>query len=969
MSYTRPGNPLNATWGGSSGYSAPGEHLVGSWRQGAIYPVPFRSSVFGSALVTKPQPAFPVGWSSSAFASPFVTLDWQYPPQFEVVRASWVGAAAYTPASGLLNAEWTKGQPKTVQYADPHGFDAQRFGTTAAKRALEYLYPSGSVSSNVGAPLVWNRDQHIAGAGAIQPRNAYGATSVWLYTRYLKPGGADTQAHGTQWASHYLRYVTAAGAGDRTERGTPWVSRSPRDLAPSGIVPPEVMESHVVGGTRYLAPAGTEMTQWGTRIIPEGQVAYPRGFVGDVGAPDVQLHTRYLQASGFQANPDDLRFGRQDVWNLRQIVRQDYDQGDGLNPPGFGQWTGIENRNKEPVPVGWLSERHGYQFIWNKAVLVAPAGVSAPADPPFYQAGSVTHWRRAVAPEGLDSLAPGRWHAAFNKADVLQGRGAEQQDFGRPALENRSRLYDKVGNFDTMAMGTPMVSDAVRTLSFESRYSIEPPALPLPNVKLHTRYVEYTTVGDKSSVGMPVLEIRWTYIAPKWAFHPPAFIGEPALRNVTPELHTGGANHEEFGQAAIRTQWRRVETQYGDMAQWGRPTVRDRRQWAEFVTVGAPPNLAPGPVVTKVGGLPDPQGLQPRGIETPELQVSAPVLNVQQALVRGWNAQAFATPVVALMGARVDVGVTPGEFGMPGIGLRNRVVSVQDRGIDCRTVPPPAAVSPHTIYAVVEAPAQAIENHPRRPLHYVDYDGQGRSIKGIGSGVAVGHKSRTLRLQGFTWESSSDTPRVPQPAVELGTRYIEVPSAQPLRMGVADIRRDKEITTYSPTDFAEVGAAAVAHAPWTGPITSRAEGIAPPSITSPAIDHRHRTRSAPGWDSMRMGGPVPGDTPYQWQGLRVGPLVPTIPEGADTQVFGTPWVSLAVRDLPVQGFDAFACEYDIDNFDKRMRVKVTPVPGPAPMTLSPAGVPAPGVGAPSTRMGAHYIRPDGNAETYRKGAP
>ena len=857
--------------------------------------------------------------------------------------------------------------PSKTQYAFPAGPDALAVGATTARNAAEIIFPgSASSGAQVGAPGIHNRTQVTSGAGAIPPHNGYGTHSVWLYTRYLKPGGADTQAHGTQWASHYLRHITAVGAGDKTARGTPWISRSPRELAPAGFDAMKVLESHVVGGTRHIFPAGTEMTQWGTRIIPEGQVAYPQGFAGEVGAPDVQLHTRYLQASGFQANPDDLRFGRQDVWNLRQIVRQDYDQGDGLNPPGFGQWTGIENRNKTPVPVGWLSERHGYQFIWNKAVLVAPAGVSAPADPPFYQAGSVTHWRRAVAPEGLDSLATGHWHAAFNKADVLHAHGAEQQDFGRPALENRSRLYDKVGNFDTMAMGTPMVSDAVRTLSFESRYSIEPPALPLPNVKLHTRYVEYTTVGDKSSVGMPVLEIRWTHIAPKWAFHPPAFIGEPALRNVTPELHTGGANHEEFGQAAIRTQWRRVETQYGDMAQWGRPTVRDRRQWAEFVTVGAPPNLAPGPVVTKVGGLPDPQGLQPRGIEVPDLQVPAPVLNVQQALVRGWNAQVFAAPVVALMGARVDVGVTPGEFGKPSVGLRNRAVSVQDRGIDCRTVPPPATVSPHTIYAVVEAPAQAIENHPKHSLHYVDYDAYGRSIKGVGSGVAVGHKSRALWPSGF---SSGGADRLPQPSVELGTRYIQVPSAQPLRMGVADIRRDKEITTYSPTDFAEFGSAAVAHAPWTGPITSRAEGIAPPSITSPAIDHLHRTRNAPGWDSLRMGGPVPGDTPYQWQGLRVGPLVPTIPEGADTQVFGTPWVSLAVRDLAVQGFDAYVCEYDIDNFDKRMRVKVTPVPGPAPMTLSPAGVPAPGVGAPSTRMGAHYIRPDGNAETYRKGAP
>jgi len=191
------------------------------------------------------------------------------------------------------------------------------------------------------------------------------------YTRYLTPPGADTQAHGTQWASHYLRYLTAVGAGDKTARGTPWVSHSPRELAPAGFDAMKVLESHVVGGTRFIEPVGTEMTQWGTRIIPEGQTLYPQGFAGEVGTPDVQLYTRYLGAKGFEATPDDLRFPFHHAWNLRQIVQQDYDPNDGLNPPGFGQWTGIENRNKEPVPVGWMSERHGYTSIFNNAVVVA----------------------------------------------------------------------------------------------------------------------------------------------------------------------------------------------------------------------------------------------------------------------------------------------------------------------------------------------------------------------------------------------------------------------------------------------------------------------------------------------------------------------------------------------------------------------------------------------------------------------
>lgn len=315
-------------------------------------------------------------------------------------------------------------RPYTIPPGYRVGLEFGSGGTPGGEK--QYLFP-GRASSGVqfGAPSTFNRTQVVSNAGALPPANGYGTHSVWLYTRYLLPPGAHTQSFGTQWASHYLRYITAAGVGDKTERGTPWISRSPRELAPAGFDAMKVLESHVVGGTRHIFPVGTEMTQWGTRIIPEGQVAYPAGFAGEVGKPDVQLYTRYLHSQSFRTNPDDLRFGRQDVWNLRQIVQQDYDHNDGLNPPPFGQWTAIENRNKAPVPVGWLSERIGYQFIWNKASPMAPPGIEPPADAPTYKAGSVTHWRRELQPGGIDSLASERWHALFNTADVLAPPGAD----------------------------------------------------------------------------------------------------------------------------------------------------------------------------------------------------------------------------------------------------------------------------------------------------------------------------------------------------------------------------------------------------------------------------------------------------------------------------------------------------------------------------------------------------------------
>ena len=848
----------------------------------------------------------------------------------------------------------------------PAGFDACAFGSHAIEIAgVDFVAPSGWLSQHFGQQADIRNNSRFVLAGAISPRDAYGQTWVSHYTRFLQPAGIDAQQHGVQWASHYLRYITSPGVGDKTARGTPWVSRSPRTLEPSGPDMMRVFEAHTVGGTRYIEPVGTEMTEWGTRIIPEGQVTYPEGFAGEVGAPDVQLHTRYLQAQGFATYSDLLRFGRQDVWNLRQVIRQDYDPNDGLNPPGFGQWTNIENRNKEPVPVGWLSERIGYQFIWNKASPVLPYGVAPPADAPTYKAGSVTHWQRDVAPPGLDSFASERWHVAYNNADLLKPSGRDEQAFGQHALENRSRLYDKVGNFDTMATGTPMVADRIRELTFESRYSIEPPPLPLPEVKQYTRYIEYTTVGDKSGVGAPVLDIRWTYIATKWSFHPPAFIGEPALRNVTPELRTGGMNHEEFGQAAIRTQWRRVETTDGDMTQWGSPIVRDRRHWVEFVTAGAPPNIMPGPVVTKVGGLPDPQNITCTGIGIVNDQVPPPLLNLLFAYPEGIHSLRFGQAIVTANSIRVEPGYWEDLMGAHTVATKNRTIAVKP--FDQVFEPSKARVSPHTIWAVVEAPEKAVENHNARGLHYVDHDPLTNLPLKYVPWPTIAHKNRRIYPSGFTWPASYEV--WPAPSIHNARQYASPSGVLTNYFGVPSVPGLQTVEQFYSADSAAVGVPVVDFPPYVGPRTLAPGGISPPAVAQQEVDFFQRTRFAQGWDAMAMGASKPGDTPHQWQGLRVGPLVPNIVDGVCTEQYGTPWVSLAVRDLPVQGWDSFECEYDVSQFDKRMRVTRTPTPKPPTQHITTQVVPSHAVGTPGIKLGAHYIRPDGNAETYRKGAP
>jgi len=81
-------------------------------------------------------------------------------------------------------------------------------------------------------------------------------------------------------------------------------------------------------------------------------------------------------------------------------------------------------------------------------------------------------------------------------------------------------------------------------------------------------------------------------------------------------------------------------------------------------------------------------------------------------------------------------------------------------------------------------------------------------------------------------------------------------------------------------------------------------------------------------------------------------------------------VSLAIRDLFVPGTDFFICDYDIDYFDYRMRVKKTPTPPPTARSVSAYGFNAfDSAISASVSNWMQYIRPDGNADQHRKGAP
>ena len=230
-------------------------------------------------------------------------------------------------------------------------------------------------------------------------------------------------------------------------------------------------------------------------------------------------------------------------------------------------------------------------------------------------------------------------------------------------------------------------------------------------------------------------------------------------------------------------------------------------------------------------------------------------------------------------------------------------------------------------------------------------------------------RHRVISPYGFV--HSSQTWDWPRPSVSLGTRYVAPNGLRTMYFGIPSVPGLQEVSFVGgDTMFTQgIGVPSVAPPPYVGPVTVKPAQIAAPVPPAPYVDFKNRTLGATGWHSLEMGRSRPGDSPYQWQGLRVGPLMPTIPEGFAAEAVGEPWVSLRVRDMPMQGFDAFECTHDMQNFDKRMRVTRTPTPRPPSQGVGAVGIGPASAGTPDARRGTHYIRPDGNADVYRKGAP
>lgn len=861
-----------------------------------------------------------------------------------------------TPAIGYL-----------IRAVKPIGFDRLSLGLPALTKTPELL-PKGHASSVVAAPTVWYKNRVVdlnqKGIDSFKP----GTATAWFRYRYVTPKPWSSSVFAAPVLSHGLRNINALGFV-RDAYGNAWVSQGTRFIEPSSIIKTST-SNHMVGGTRHIKPDGYIATKWGTRIIPESQSVAPFGFTGTFGQTQIGLYTRYLKPFGYISvgNQPADRWGNPKSYNKRQYITQVFDNTSGLVPPKWSEWQSIENKNKTIGPTGFNSQKFGYSKIDNHAAPLLVKGISPPIGGRF-DVSMVSHANRPITPPSIEPPSMSAWAVVHNGARVIRVKGVEQTLFGLAHAEKTRRYYDRVGRIDSFESGTPMISFRVRTIDVEKRYSIAPPIIRLPSVDLWTRYVGFQGF-ETARYGTPSLSVRFNKIVPGWVHKD--YLGEPSLRNVTPEVGQRGHNSEAFGTASLRTQWRTVYAQGDRATLFGSARISDTKQ--SISVIGwQDTNVNQKLVVTKTGTNPyvtqnifltSEGGKDGNGIEHPSMP--APSLNQNVLYQKGFDAAKFGSAVLWSNNLQISVGIAIDNIPVgPTVFNKKRGISLDEdnNGIGSTLSYGKPRLNPHTIWATKDTPRQAQDNHPGGSFHEVDY-----YVTQQNNQNKIGKPTLTLQHRTIK-QSGRQSSIVGQPSVYLKTRYLTISPIRPGAMGIPEIPFTPKTIDMSKKGFLSEahGKAAIAYPPYVGPQKIAPKGIVPTNMGSSRIEPLHRTITAKGYDSLAMGTKKSGDTPFMWQGLRIGEHVPLIIGGDDMSAFGKAFISLRIREIPLEGFVAFRSEYTLEEFDKRMKVKGATTDYVEDINIGVTGINSMQIGSVGVKWGQQFIRPDGNSDQFRKG--
>lgn len=833
----------------------------------------------------------------------------------------------------------------------------------------------------------------------------FGNTSISNYRRTLEVLGHSDSRVGNIVTWHYTRAVKVMGGIYKFESPKPTIEHSNREIIGSGrdasdygnnatvgyrvrtISVASISEifrtNHAIVVPRYLGAIGFNGSAFGTRIIPESQEIRTPGFSNalNYGFGQVQNKKNYLKPSGFNTEnePNHGRWGAAKFYNLRQYVSMFYDVDSLLNPPkDNSKWTAIANRNKELLFYGTATSIVPRPSVANKATAILPVGIDS-----FISGKNRTsHYRQYLKPETMEPPYISGWSNLSNKAKVLKPVSNVMSLFGLGSIEN-NRRYRKAQGFETIEIGHPFIAYRIRELTFENRYSIGPVRIDLPKVELFKRYIEPQGMYFESFGSIELfryqarMTTRWTH---------KDYLGEPTIRNVTPELKVRSLLGEDFGRAELKL-WRRYLKLDGFIATLNsKPRIEFANRYlpvSSIAPIRVPENHkiertgsqpyarqwislhTTAPVLTKpedaqVGfGIPIP-GENYEGWSSPyPQQVSIPNVNEQHIWVRNelFQAHKMGQPSITANTLRVEPGFMSFEVGEHFISSTIRTITVGPFGDVSEFIDSRPIVSPFTIWAPTGAPQQARANHPLS-----------NGEMPIDSESVVGHpkienRHRSLSAIGSNFYSSGSH------KVELRRRYIQVQGFTMFRFGFHSLpERDRKVEQHTPYVGPLFGAHKIAHPIHYGPITIKPPGISPPTFNLQVINFFHRQVKPSGLYATIMGNSVQGDREYYPQRLAVYFKRPIIPTGVNTSLIGKTSISHLIQHIRAEGFDSFISTYTTNKFKARMQVKLKTKP---PLLLNQT-IKADGFDSFSTyvhdiKLKVHYIRPDGNSDQFRKG--
>ncbi|HPD73493.1 MAG TPA: hypothetical protein PLL30_17100 [Candidatus Krumholzibacteria bacterium] len=845
------------------------------------------------------------GWDSLTFGAAEVSLKNRtiYPASFNNFysgqHALIYRQIAYTFA---IDAEsW--GTPSVVnrnRYLLASGFDASAIGNPTVENLLKFVYPTGASDGSIGTPSLLNRNRYVipVGLDAFKGFGFAGDGEGWVsfLDRSLSPDGIFAINFGAPLVANSIRVIDQAGQSITASYGAPLVAYKERFIYPSYIVQwafgyPNIDKTHYVETTGFDASSFGLHWAHDNRQYPE-----PQGFDAALyGQAEVTRSPRIVAPAGFPSTIEtwpSTRWGIQTVWNLRQVVtmideRTPFDGGVFGNPI----WMTVENRNRVIQTYGHKDSVFSpFNALDNKAVPLLASGI----DGPLWGSNMVSHRIRSVYPEALDALLMGRWNEVANDARVLAPTGFRGDAVGQPAVVNTRRYYQLYG-WDSQEFGTAFVAPRVRTITL----GLGPEGFfGYHDVQLKTRYLSPPGMDPLPQFGAASFEERFTIFRPSSIL--PKAVGEPFVRNATPEVAPYGYEQTLWGDTLVRHQYRFVLAEGYLQTIWGSTEIADRTKTLRTASINAM-RMGTGHEVRNN----DPDPPSPREI-LPATFIATltgtPVVRSNDIVPGGFDAIRWGNAVVTMMGCYPS-SILPPDIPAPWVrGPQYVVPDTIYAPDDSRSSQPKTKheVSPFTIWATFEATEQALANHEgawKLMDHAVHNDEHPER-------PVFGTAEVTLYYRGvapYTFGQGA----VGEPQIELRNRRIYPTGLRAVRWGYPIIPHTQ---TVEPGGFVNEGFGQPA-------LELKNRAILPPSLETPEIsedhyvDFFHRTLRPNGIDAFTS-----------TEDHRLHPPEPLVPVGLDATLWGTTWVSNWLRTIEAEGFDGLDMTSTPGQFSERMRV-------------------------------------------------